>query len=116
MTIPVSAVVITLNEQRNIKKCLESLEFCAERLVVDSGSSDETVNIAKQMGAKVIHQKWLGFGKQKQFSVTQATHDWVLCLDADEWLEYKTNKSYFSRNQESYSNLTIQFFSPFLSE
>ena len=81
-----SAVVITLNEQRNIKKCLESLEFCAERLVVDSGSSDETVNIAKQMGAKVIHQEWLGFGKQKQFSVTRAAHDWVLCLDADEWL------------------------------
>lgn len=56
MTIPVSAVVITLNEEGNIQRCLESLEFCAELLVVDSGSSDETVNIAKRLGAKVIHQ------------------------------------------------------------
>jgi glycosyltransferase involved in cell wall biosynthesis len=86
MTIPVSAVVITLNEERNIQKCLESLAFCAERLVVDSGSTDDTVNIATRMGARVIHQPWLGFGKQKQFSVMQAKHDWVLCLDADEWL------------------------------
>lgn len=86
MTIPISAVVITLNEESNIQKCLESLDFCAELLVVDSGSSDETVNIARGMGANVIHQEWLGFGKQKQFSVTHAKHDWVLCLDADEWL------------------------------
>ena len=86
MTIPVSAVVITLNEETNIQRCLESLGFCAELLVVDSGSSDETVNLAERMGAKVLHQKWLGFGKQKQFSVTQAVHDWVLCLDADEWV------------------------------
>lgn len=86
MAIPVSAVVITLNEEGNIQRCLESLGFCAELLVVDSGSRDETVKIAKRLGARVIHQEWLGFGKQKQFSVTQAAHDWVLCLDADEWL------------------------------
>jgi glycosyltransferase involved in cell wall biosynthesis len=86
MSIPVSAVVITLNEAGNIQKCLESLDFCAELLVVDSGSSDDTVNIARRLGAKVIHQDWLGFGRQKQFSVSQAAHDWVLCLDADEWI------------------------------
>jgi len=86
MTIPVSAVVITLNEEGNIQRCLESLGFCAERLVVDSGSRDQTVTIARRLGARVIHQEWLGFGRQKQFSVTQAAHDWVLCLDADEWL------------------------------
>lgn len=86
MTIPVSGVVITLNEEGNIQKCLESLGFCAELLVVDSGSSDETVNIARSLGAKVVHQDWLGFGKQKQLSVTRAAHDWVLCLDADEWI------------------------------
>jgi glycosyltransferase involved in cell wall biosynthesis len=86
MTIPVSAVVITLNEESNIQRCLESLDFCAELLVVDSGSTDDTVNIARQLGAKVIHQQWLGFGKQKHFGVIEAAHDWVLCLDADEWL------------------------------
>jgi len=86
MTIPVSAVVITLNEEANIQRCLESLAFCAELLVVDSGSTDDTVAIARRLGAKVLYQKWLGFGKQKQFSVTRAANDWVLCLDADEWL------------------------------
>jgi glycosyltransferase involved in cell wall biosynthesis len=86
MTIPVTAVIITLNEENNIQKCLESVAFCAERLVVDSGSTDRTVEIARQLGARIIHQQWLGFGRQKQFAVTQASHDWVLCLDADEWL------------------------------
>lgn len=86
MTISVSAVVITLNEETNIRRCLESLAFCSELLVVDSGSHDQTVKIARQLGAKVVHQQWLGFGKQKQFSVNLAANDWVLCLDADEWL------------------------------
>ena len=86
MTIPVTAMVITLNEEGNIHTCLQSVAFCEERLVVDSGSTDRTVEIARQLGARVIHNDWPGFGKQKQFGVLQASHDWVLCLDADEWL------------------------------
>jgi len=54
--------------------------------VVDSGSQDRTVEIAEQAGARVIHQDWLGYGRQKEFAVEQAINDWVLCLDADEWL------------------------------
>jgi glycosyltransferase involved in cell wall biosynthesis len=84
--LPVSAVIITLNEEKALPKCLESVSFAAEIVVVDSGSTDRTIEIAEQYGAIVIHQEWLGYGKQKQFAVDQASHDWVYCLDADEWV------------------------------
>ncbi len=79
-----SAVVISLNESKNIQRCLASLSFCDDTVVVDSGSTDNTVALAISAGARVIHQDWLGFGKQKQFAVEQAKYDWVLCIDADE--------------------------------
>ena len=79
-----SAVVISLNESKNIQRCLASLSFCDDIVVVDSGSTDNTVALATSAGARVIHQDWLGFGKQKQFAVEQAKYDWVLCIDADE--------------------------------
>ncbi|WP_028535053.1 glycosyltransferase family 2 protein [Paludibacterium yongneupense] len=81
-----SVVLITQNAAAHLAKCLASCRFADEWIVVDSGSSDETEAIAKSYGAKVIHQSWLGFGLQKRFAVAQASHDWVLCLDADEWL------------------------------
>jgi glycosyltransferase involved in cell wall biosynthesis len=64
--------------------CLESLRFADEILIVDSASSDATLEIAARHGARVVQKEWLGFGRQKQFAVDQAKHDWVLCLDADE--------------------------------
>jgi len=79
-----SAVIITFNEEACIAECLEALAFCDEVLVVDSESSDTTVGICQQMGAKVINQPWLGFGPQKYYAVEQAANDWVLCMDADE--------------------------------
>ena len=81
-----SVTIITLNEERRIGKCIKSVSFADEIIVVDSGSQDRTVEIAEQAGARVIHQDWLGYGRQKQFAVEQAINDWVLCLDADEWL------------------------------
>lgn len=84
MTAPLSAVLITLNAATQLEACLRSLAFCDEIVIVDSGSHDGTLDIAEQYGAKVIHSEWLGFGPQKQFAVTQAKHDWVLCIDADE--------------------------------
>lgn len=81
-----SVVLITQNAASHLAKCLHSCRFADEWIVVDSGSTDETEAIAKSYGAKVIHQDWLGFGPQKRFAVSQASHDWVLCLDADEWL------------------------------
>ena len=80
----VTVVVITKNEEANIKRCLESAAQFTHKLVIDSGSTDQTRQIAKQLGATVIYQKWLGFGKQKQFAIQSATTDWVLSLDADE--------------------------------
>lgn len=81
---PLSVVLITKDAAAQLRPCLESVAFADEIVVVDSGSSDGTQELAAGCGARVIHQDWLGFGPQKQFAVEQAAHDWVLCLDADE--------------------------------
>ncbi len=82
----ISACVIAMNEEDNIEECLSSLDFCDEIILVDSHSTDRTREIAESMGAKVIERDWPGFGVQKEFAVEQASHDWVLCMDADEWV------------------------------
>jgi glycosyltransferase involved in cell wall biosynthesis len=81
---PLSAVLITRNAAESLEPCLASVAFCAETVVVDAGSTDGTVAIARAHGARVIDHPWPGYGKQKQFAVAQAAHDWVLCIDADE--------------------------------
>jgi glycosyltransferase involved in cell wall biosynthesis len=81
---PVTLLVITHNEAHNIARCLDSVSFVAEKVVVDSGSTDDTVRIAEACGARVVQQPWLGFGPQRNFATTQASHDWILVLDADE--------------------------------
>ena len=81
---PLSAVLITRNASAVLDACLESLAFVDEIVVVDSASTDSTTEIAARRGARVVQKEWLGFGRQKQFAVDQAKHDWVLCLDADE--------------------------------
>ncbi len=82
-----SVVVITLNEEKNLARCLESVKAVADEiLVVDSLSTDNTIKIAEQYGAKVILQQFLGHIEQKNFSAQQAANDWVLSLDADECL------------------------------
>ncbi len=81
---PLSVAIITLNAAAQLTDCLASAAFADEIVVVDSGSSDGTAELAASFGARVIQQDWLGFGRQKQFAVEAASHDWVLCLDADE--------------------------------
>jgi len=81
---PLSAVLITRNAAAVIDGCLDSIAFADEIVVIDSGSSDTTPQIAARRGARVVQKEWLGFGRQKQYAVDQAKHDWVLCLDADE--------------------------------
>lgn len=81
---PLSAVLITRNAAAQLEACLASLAFADEVLVVDSASTDATREIAARRGARVIDKEWLGFGRQKQFAVESAKHDWVLCVDADE--------------------------------
>lgn len=83
----ISGNIITLNEEKNIEQCIESLrQVCDEIVVVDSGSSDRTVEIAKSLGAIVIDQPYLGDGIQKNVALTHVSNDWVLSLDADERL------------------------------
>ena len=79
-----SLVVVAHDAGRELADCLASATFAGETIVVDSGSRDDTVEIARRFGARVVVQPWLGYGPQKNFAVAQATHDWVLCLDADE--------------------------------
>ena len=80
----VSAVLITKNAAARLEACLASLDFCDEIVVIDSGSTDGTVEVAQGLKARVIEKEWLGFGRQKQFAVDCARNDWVLCIDADE--------------------------------
>lgn len=82
--LPISLVVITLNEEENLKKCLASADFCSEFIVVDSGSTDGTLTVAASFGARVLHRDWSGYGDQKNYGVDQTTCPWVLCIDADE--------------------------------
>jgi glycosyltransferase involved in cell wall biosynthesis len=83
-----SAVVITLNSAATLKRCLESLSFADEVIVLDGGSSDQTQLIARACGAKLFENSdWQGFGVQKNRALDLASHEWILLLDSDEWLE-----------------------------
>jgi glycosyltransferase involved in cell wall biosynthesis len=79
-----SAIIIARNEAAKIAECLDSVAFCDERIVVDSGSTDETVAIAQAKGAHTVFHEWNGFGSQKNYALSLAHGDWVLSLDADE--------------------------------
>jgi len=79
-----SLIVITQDEERDLPGCLESAAIADETVIVDSGSHDATMEIAKSRGAKVFSTRWRGDGPQRQFALEQATGDWVLNLDADE--------------------------------
>jgi glycosyltransferase involved in cell wall biosynthesis len=82
----ITATIITLNEERNIARAIESLRCCDEILILDSGSVDRTVELAQNLGVRVIEAGWRGFAGQKNWAAEQATHDWILSLDADEAL------------------------------
>jgi glycosyltransferase involved in cell wall biosynthesis len=79
-----SVTIITYNESENIGRCLDSVQWADEILVVDSYSTDNTIEIAKSKGAKIVSTDWLGFGKTKKFAVNNTANDWVFSLDADE--------------------------------
>ncbi len=79
-----SAIIITKNESANIAECLDSVAFCDERVVVDSGSADDTVRIAEGKGARVSFHAFEGFGRQLNHALSLAQGDWILLVDADE--------------------------------
>jgi len=81
----ISACIITLNEERNLPRCLKSIASLVDEIVVvDSGSTDRTAEIARESGARVLAQPWLGYVGQKNFALEQAAHPWILSIDADE--------------------------------
>lgn len=81
-----SVILITKNEAESIPRCLRSVDFADDLVVVDSGSEDDTVALCEQHGARVVVTDWPGFGPQKQRALDLARGDWVLSIDADEWL------------------------------
>ncbi len=83
----ISATIITHNEAKNISRAIRSLSCADEIVVVDAGSTDQTQQIAANLGARVIAHPWEGFAAQKNFAVKQARYDWILSLDADEELD-----------------------------
>ncbi|HLJ77937.1 MAG TPA: glycosyltransferase family 2 protein [Acidobacteriaceae bacterium] len=80
----VSVALITKNEEANLRRTLESVRWASEIVVVDSGSTDRTAEIARECGAKFLVEPWRGFGAQKNFAIAHCTGEWVLSLDADE--------------------------------
>lgn len=90
--LPISLCIITLNEENNLRRCIGSAPFVKDIVVLDSGSTDETRQLAEQLGARVFNEEWRGYGRQKQRAVELAEFDWVLCLDADEELTPELQK------------------------
>ena len=80
----ITATIITLNEESNVKAACESVAWADEVVIVDSESTDATASIARSCGARVITNRWPGFAAQKQFAVEQSQNDWIFSLDADE--------------------------------
>lgn len=89
--VPLSVAIIAQDEAHNLPDCLKSVVFAQQIIVVDSGSTDDTVRIARDFGCDVFQEPWRGgFGAQKQFAVDQCRHAWVLVLDADERIPPET--------------------------
>jgi glycosyltransferase involved in cell wall biosynthesis len=87
-SVPVTVVVLTRDEEVNIAQCLASVAWADQAVVVDSGSADRTVPIARSLGAEVVEQPWLGFSGQREFALRlpEVRNDWIYFVDADEWV------------------------------
>lgn len=98
----ISAVIITFNEEKNIDRCLASLQGIADEIIiVDSFSTDNTEAICLSYGAKFVRQEWLGYGKQKNVASELAQYEYVLSLDADEALSDELRASILSLKQQT---------------
>ena len=91
--IPLSVAVITKNEEKHLPDCLKSVSFADDIVIVDSGSTDRTVEIAKEFGCRVFIEDWKGYGPQKNSASDKCKHEWVLLLDADERVPDETRES-----------------------
>jgi glycosyltransferase involved in cell wall biosynthesis len=117
MKIPVSVYIICQNEERHIRRVLESVKDFDEIVIVDSGSSDKTLAIAKEYTDKIFHQEWLGFAKQKEAAKNLCSHDWVLNLDADEQIDDELKQEIIAAvREDKCSGLDIRISSIFLGQ
>lgn len=100
-----SAVLITKNESANIAACLKTLAWADEIVVLDTGSEDDTMQIAEKLGAQVFKLgQWEGFGKAKQHAVDLATNDWILSIDADERLSAELQKELMALRERDFEH------------
>lgn len=104
----ISATIITLNEEKNIRACLDSLDFVDEVIVVDSGSTDKTAEICNDFEhVKFFSSDWEGYGKQKNNAAELAAYDWILNVDADERVSTKLAQSILNADFDSYNNFRV---------
>ena len=82
--VPLAVAIITKNEEENLRACLQSVSFASQIILVDSGSTDSTLQIAAEFGCEIYSEKWHGFGPQKQLAIEKCHLPWILVLDADE--------------------------------
>ncbi len=88
--VPLAVAIITKNEEENMRACLQSITFARQIVVLDSGSTDATLQIAAEFGCDIYKEAWLGFGPQKQLAIDKCREQWVLVLDADERIPEET--------------------------
>ncbi len=101
----VSVIIITFNEEKRIKPCLESIKWADEIIIIDSGSTDKTVEICKQYTPNVHQFDWPGFGIQKNRALSYATSDWILSIDADEQVPLSLQKEIKEKTISSNANI-----------
>jgi len=114
--ISISVVIITFNEEKNIERCIDSVKKIADEvIVIDSFSTDKTSDIAEAKGARIIEHRFEGYTAQKSFAVQQANHDFILSLDADEYLSPKLEQSILAAkstwNADGYSMKRLNSYS-----
>ena len=99
---PISAFVVCFNEEDQIGDCLRSLSFCDEIVCIDSFSTDRTIELCKEFGAKVVQRTWPGYREQKSFGLSQTSHEWVINLDADERVSDELRENIIRILEEDY--------------